>query len=73
MNGYAIVHGRCIICKEMVSFNPHKVPSVRIDGGERQPVCRTCIEAANPERVKRGLEPIEILPGAYDPLPEGEL
>lgn len=58
----------CASCKRIISYNPNKVPSVRVNG-EREPVCRSCIERANPERVKRGLPPINILPGAYDPEP----
>jgi hypothetical protein len=41
------------------------VPSINING-TRQPLCRSCIEVANPIRVENGLEPIEILPGAYE-------
>jgi hypothetical protein len=29
--------------------------------------CRACVEAANPERVRRGLPPIYIHPLAYEP------
>jgi len=72
MNGYAIIHGLCITCGKPISFHPHKVPSVRV-GGEREPVCRTCIEKANPERIKNGLEPITIQDGAYGACREEEL
>jgi len=70
--GFAIMMGNCINCGQQFSFNPHKVPSVRING-KREPVCRQCIEAANPERIKRGLPPFEIHPDAYEPIPEEEL
>jgi len=53
-------------------FNPHRVPSIRVEG-ERQPVCRECIEMANPIREKNGLPPIAIHPDAYEPLNEEEL
>jgi len=66
MPGYMFVMGQCFGCGRLFSFNPNKVPSLRING-ERQPICRTCIERANPERIKRGLDPIKILPDAYEP------
>jgi hypothetical protein len=47
------------------SYNPERVPSIRVKG-EKQAVCRTCIEIANPGRVAKGLPPIVPLPGAYD-------
>jgi hypothetical protein len=70
--GFVFVTAACVGCKQIISFNPHKVPSIRIQG-EKQPVCQTCIEAANPQRIKNGLDPVKILPGAYEPMDEGEL
>ena len=70
--GYAFCTGRCYCCKRVFSFNPVKVPSVRING-VKEPVCRSCIEAANPERVKNGLEPFVPHPDAYEPCDESEL
>jgi hypothetical protein len=70
--GYVFATAACISCRRIFGFNPHKVPSIRIDG-VRQPVCRQCIEAANPKRINAGLPPVEILPGAYDPMDEVEL
>lgn len=72
MPGYCIVHGRCFGCGQLFQFHPHKVPSIRVEG-VRQPVCRTCIEKANPERIKNGLAPVVIMDGAYEPCPEEEL
>lgn len=72
MGGWVTVSSPCLSCGRVFSYNPHRVPSYRIDG-ERHPICRTCIERANPRRVAGGISPIEILPGAYDPLPESEL
>lgn len=72
MSGYVQAMSACFGCKRVFTYNPHKVPSIVIDG-TREPVCADCVARANPERAKRGLAPIEILPGAYDPLPEGEL
>lgn len=56
--------GNCVVCHRMFAFNPERVPSVRVNGS-REPVCRTCIERANPLRVAKGLPAIEILPNAY--------
>jgi len=70
--GYAYMIGECFGCKQTFSFNPNKVPSIRIEG-VKQPVCEVCIEKANPKRKANGLEPIEILPGAYEPCNESEL
>ena len=70
-------HGRsatthCYACGCLISYEPHRVPSVRIDG-VREPICRACAARANPERVARDLDPIQVLLGAYDPIEEGEL
>jgi len=55
----------CINCGTMFTCNPETVPSIRVNG-EREAVCRSCVEKANAERAKRGLPPFTILPGAYD-------
>jgi hypothetical protein len=55
----------CVSCHGMFCFNPERVPSVVVNG-TREPICRTCVERANPERVRRGLPAIVILPGAYE-------
>jgi hypothetical protein len=70
--GYAQAFGRCVNCGKFFGFNPHLVPSIRIDG-ERCPVCRECIERANPIRKQKGMDLIEIQPGAYEPMPEMDL
>jgi hypothetical protein len=59
--------GPCISCGRVFSFNPERVPSIRWKG-EREPVCRDCIESANVIRVACGLAPHAILPGAYDEM-----
>lgn len=64
--GYMFVMGQCFSCKRMFSFNADFVPSIRVDG-VREPVCRTCIEIANPVREKNGLPKITINPEAYEP------
>jgi hypothetical protein len=68
--GYLIAHGACIGCGGLFAFNPHLVPSSSAVTGEREPICRACVERLNPIRVKRGLAPIVPLPGAYDPSEE---
>jgi hypothetical protein len=64
-----IVIGNCLVCKRMFGFNPHHVPSIRING-QREPVCRACIEQANPRRIRSGLAPVEIHPEAYEAAEE---
>jgi hypothetical protein len=67
--GYVSLTGTCGACGRPFASNPEHVPSLRLDG--RQLIfCRDCIEAANPERVRRGLPPIVIHPLAYEPQPE---
>jgi len=70
--GFALAHGLCIGCRQPFSFNPMRVPSIRVNGS-REPVCLPCIEEANPRRIANGLEPIVPLPDAYEPCDESEL
>jgi hypothetical protein len=70
--GYAIATGRCIGCGQVFSYNPVRVPSLVIKG-TREPVCRGCVERANPRRIKNGLPPIVPADDAYDPVDEAEL
>lgn len=72
MTGYVFVLGHCVSCRKPFAFNPHKVPSLPVDG-VRYPVCRDCIELANPRRKANGLPEIVPLPGAYEAIEEGEL
>ena len=55
----------CVACRGIFSYNPERVPSVRVHG-IREPICRACMEAANAVRRTRRLAPITALPGAYD-------
>jgi hypothetical protein len=66
---YAFVISPCCGCGRIFSYNPHRVPSCRING-ELEPICRSCVERVNPMRVANGLEPIVPLPGAYDVFEE---
>lgn len=72
MSGYAIVMGPCAMCGAVFGFNPHKVPSIMVNGARVQ-VCEPCVNRWNAQRVAAGLEAIPPLPGAYEGLPEGEL
>lgn len=52
----------CAICGNIFDFNPDTVPSVR-----NHPICHDCVNEANDIRQARGLPPIDIPPGAYQP------
>ena len=78
--GWAYIIGTCFGCKKPFSFHPHRVPAIRVNSrgeqdpnGSREPICQTCVDAVNPMRVKNGLVPIQILPGAYEPCNAQEL
>jgi hypothetical protein len=64
--------GQCYGCKRTFSFNRERVPSIHVNAqgkpdpkGAREPICRECVERANPRRIANGLPPIVILEGAY--------
>lgn len=69
--------GPCCGCGRVFGFNPDTVPSIRLtrgdDGaqvydpdGEREPICRTCVDRVNPVRVAAGLEAIVVMPDSYE-------
>ena len=76
--GAYVAWSACISCGGMFSYNPHLVPSIRLNPTTRQydptsprePVCRTCMERANAQRLNAGLDPHPILAGAYAPQDE---
>jgi hypothetical protein len=70
--GYAFCTSACFGCGRLFTYNPIRVPSIRIDG-DRKPVCLACIEAANPQRVANGLKPIVPAADAYEAVEESEL
>lgn len=72
MMGYYLCTGVCFGCGQLFNFNPHRVPSIPIKG-VREPICLDCVERVNPRRKALGLQPIVPLPGAYDPIEEGQL
>lgn len=71
-SGWAFVTSPCYGCGQIICYNPHRVPSIRIEG-VREPICRGCVAKANPKRIANGLDPIVIHDDAYDAIPEREL
>ncbi len=69
---YVFMMGNCIACNNPFSFNPMKVPSLRVNG-VREPLCKECVAEANRLRVERGDKPVVIHPDAYDPCDENEV
>jgi len=70
--GYALCTSPCIGCGQIFSYNPVRVPSITIHG-DRKPICRSCVERVNPQRIANGLDPIVPLPDAYEACHEEEL
>ena len=70
--GYVLMTSACISCGNIVTYNPMKVPSVRVNG-KREPLCRTCADRLNDEFEKRGKERVPIQPDAYEACPEEEM
>ena len=70
--GYAYCTSACIGCGRIFSYNPRRVPSVRINGN-REPICLACVNHVNPKRIANGLQPIVLHPDAYWPCDESEL
>lgn len=67
--GYALCHASCAACHQPVAFNPHLVPSIRING-VKEPLCESCANRWNtlhPENAQ------VINPRAYEPMDESEL
>ena len=63
---YMFIFGECINCHQPFSFNPHKVPSIRVNG-KREPVCSKCIGIANQKRISKGMQRLDIHHDAYEP------
>jgi hypothetical protein len=67
--GFIYVMGECCACHQMIGFNPHKVPSLIING-RREPLCKSCANRWNelhPENAR------PILKGAFEPIDENEI
>lgn len=70
---HPIATGPCWLCRHDFAFHPDLVTSIYIDpvtrlapdlGGDpkrarREPICPACCKAANPERIRNGLEPLD--------------
>lgn len=72
-----IASGACCGCGTVFSYNPYRVPVIRLglDGegrkvpapdGQPEPLCQRCFDAINDERQDQGLEPIMLMPDAYE-------
>jgi hypothetical protein len=70
--GYALCTSPCIGCGRLFSYNPVRVPSLRVNGS-REPICQVCVDRANPVRIAKGLDPIVPHPDAYSACDESEL
>lgn len=70
--GFVLCTSPCAGCFRIFSYNPMRVPSIRINGS-REPICRLCVERVNPVREKNGLPPIVFAPDAYEACDESEL
>jgi len=54
---YVYATSACFGCGRIFSYHPNKVPSIRDPRtGSREPICRACVNAANPRRVAKGLD-----------------
>jgi hypothetical protein len=71
--GYVFCMGYCVCCRQQFSFNPVRVPSTRALTGEKEPVCRNCMNIINIKREEQGMEPFAIHDDAYEPCDEYEL
>ena len=56
----------CIFCSRVFSYNPLTVPSTNLLTGEREPICRDCMDKINAKRVAQGLKPVPIAADAYE-------
>jgi hypothetical protein len=65
--GFMSLIADCGACGRLFTANPEYVPSLRLADGHQLVFCKDCVEAANPERERRGLAPIVVHPLAYEP------
>lgn len=72
MSGCYIAYGNCRLCGRVISFNPHKVPSIRWPDpeGPREPLCRACATGLNAKCREEGRPEVPIHPDAYEPVGE---
>jgi hypothetical protein len=64
---YMTAIGPCLCCKRIFAYNPNTVPSSSAVTGSREPVCQSCMQTINQNRVKNGLQPFPIASDAYEP------
>jgi hypothetical protein len=67
--------GNCVSCGALFSFNPERVPSIRVirkgerwvpdPTGTREPICEPCVVRGNRIREEKGMPPIVIVEDAY--------
>jgi len=70
--GYVTAMAPCIGCGALFSFNPVRVPSLFVNG-QREPICRSCVDRVNPGRKANGLAPIVPHHDAYEACDESEI
>jgi len=64
---------RCASCGAPCTGHPHRVPSLVLNG-VREAICRNCFERWNVlHRTSKGLPPVPLLDGAYEPCDANEL
>lgn len=69
---YALMHSECLGCGKIFAYNPKRVPSLPVNG-VKEPICLSCVEAANEERLEKGLKPFKIHKDAYKPISAEQL
>lgn len=67
--GYAMVISKCVACQKLIRYNPHKVPSIRVNG-VREAICEGCYKLWHKLHDVPYEPPME---GAYEPFDEQEL
>jgi hypothetical protein len=68
---YFIAVSMCIGCNNVISYNPHHVPVLVTESGDREPICKGCYIRWNEiHRISKGLEPVSLHPQAYEPQEE---
>lgn len=67
VGGWVLAMAPCYACRELFTFNPHRVPS-----HEGEPICSACIAIVNERRAAAG-RPVFSTAGAYEPMSEEEL
>lgn len=66
---FMFVVGSCCACGVTLTFNPNRVPSLRVNGS-REPLCPTCHGRWNViHRTSKGLPPVEAHPEAWEAEP----